>query len=81
VYVARDGALAVFARDAGTGALTAVQTVQDGMGGTDGLAGVSDVVVSPDGAQVYVVGRLDDAVAVFARNGSTGALSPRRWST
>jgi len=35
----------------------------------------TDVAVSRDGKHVYVTGAGDDAVAVFSRNPSTGALS------
>jgi 6-phosphogluconolactonase (cycloisomerase 2 family) len=67
--------LAVFARDAATGALTQLETQKDGFGGVDGLAGASALVVSPDGAHVYVVGMRDDAVAAFVRDPETGALT------
>src|SRR5690625_589307 len=40
-----------------------------------GLDGAADVAVSHDGKHVYVTGRRDNAVAIFARNDSTGALS------
>lgn len=77
VYVASDGedALAVLARNAGTGELTLVEVERDGIGGVDGLAGAVDVVVSPDGSHVYVTGRLDDAVAAFSRSAMTGELT------
>ena len=56
----------------------------DGVAGADGLAGASGVAVSPDGEHVYVAGAADSAIAVFARDAATGALSPRppaidRW--
>ena len=35
--------------------------------GVDGLNGATDVLVSPDGKNVYVAGQVDDAVAVFTR--------------
>jgi uncharacterized repeat protein (TIGR01451 family) len=78
LYVAGavDNAVAVFARDAATGALTFVQARFDGVGGADGLAGASGVAVSPDGEHVYVAGATDSAAAVFARHPVTGALSP-----
>src|SRR5262249_34740631 len=37
----------------------------DGTGGVDGLNGANAVAVSPDGVNVYVTARSDDAVAVF----------------
>jgi 6-phosphogluconolactonase (cycloisomerase 2 family) len=71
----RGNALVVFERNPTTGALTFVEAQQDGAGGVEGLAGAVSVVASPDGLHVYVAGAADDAVAVFARNGATGALT------
>ena len=77
VYVAgaTDDAVAVFARNATTGQLTFVQAVRDGADGVDGLDSAIDLIVSPDGKHVYVTGQNDQALAVFARNVTTGALS------
>ena len=72
---AYDNAVAVFSRDASTGALTYVEREKDGEGGVDGLNGAYAVTVSPDGDHVYVAGAGDHAVAVFSRNPSTGALT------
>lgn len=69
-----DNAVAVFGRNATTGALTFVQLLRDDVDGVDGLARAEAVVVSPDGAYVYVAGGTDDAVAVFSRNAATGML-------
>jgi 6-phosphogluconolactonase (cycloisomerase 2 family) len=41
----------------------------------DGLQTATDVVVSPDGAFVYVSGRRDDAISWFARDDATGLLT------
>jgi 6-phosphogluconolactonase (cycloisomerase 2 family) len=41
----------------------------------DGLAGATAVLVSPDGAHVYVAGRDDDALVTLRRDAATGALS------
>ncbi len=65
--------LAVFERNAATGALTAVEVQQDGVGGVSGLTGARDVTVSPDGAHVYVAG--SGGAVVFQRNVTTGALT------
>lgn len=79
-----DAAIAVFARDATTGALrqlagTAGCVSETGTGGAcaDGTAldGARGVAVSPDGKTVYVAAFFADAVATFSRDGSTGALS------
>jgi 6-phosphogluconolactonase (cycloisomerase 2 family) len=77
VYVAsrNDDAVAIFCRDAGTGALSYVGMVQDGVDGVDGLNGARAVAVSPDGRYVYAAGQLDDAVAVFSRDAGTGELT------
>jgi len=69
-----DGLL-VFERDGGTGMLTHGQTLLDGQGGVDGLDGARHVRVSPDGLHVYVASDVDDAVAVFERNTTTGELT------
>jgi Tol biopolymer transport system component len=70
-----DNAVAVFSRNASTGALTFVEMQKDGIGGVDGLASAYSVTVSLDGKHVYVAGESDDAVSVFSRNASTGALA------
>jgi len=41
----------------------------------DGLQGAAVAAVSPDGANVYVAGKADDAVSEWSRDPSTGALS------
>jgi len=41
----------------------------------DGLQGAAVAAVSPDGANVYVAGKADDAVSEWSRDGSTGALT------
>jgi 6-phosphogluconolactonase (cycloisomerase 2 family) len=70
-----DSALAVFARNASTGALSFVEYQQDGISGVDGLLGANSVAVSPDGKHVYATGQSDNALAVFSRNPTTGALT------
>ena len=77
VYVGnREGnTVAVFSRNAATGALTFVEAQRDGVGGVDGLAGVQAIAISSDGDSVYVTGRNEDALAVFSRNPATGGLT------
>lgn len=77
VYVAspRDDAVSVFARDETTGELDFVEAQFDGVNGVDGLAGCHMAIVSPDNRHVYASGSVEDAVAVFERNQTTGALS------
>ncbi|MGE4191225.1 MAG: beta-propeller fold lactonase family protein [Thermoanaerobaculia bacterium] len=71
-----DNAIAVFSRNGTTGGLTFVEAQVDGVGGADGLAGASGVRVSADGEHVYVTGESSSAIAVFARDAVTGALTP-----
>jgi hypothetical protein len=84
VYVAapsNDG-LALFAHDGAPGGLrqlhvSAACVGETGAGCVDGVAldGVEEVVVSPDGQDVYLAAFGADAVAVLARDAATGALS------
>ena len=77
VYAAgiNDNALAVFSRNSTTGTLTFVEFLQDGVGGVDGLADIRWVTVSPDGKHVYTAASSDNALAVFSRSTTTGALT------
>jgi 6-phosphogluconolactonase (cycloisomerase 2 family) len=79
VYVAseEENSVAVYSRDATTAALTFVQKLVDGVGGVDGIANATGVVVSPDGKHVYVTGGADtaNAVAAFSRDAVTGLLT------
>jgi 6-phosphogluconolactonase (cycloisomerase 2 family) len=70
-----DDAVAVFSRNTTTGELSFVEVQMDGVGGVDGLDGADSVTVSPDGKNLYAAGIIDDAVAVFSRNTTTGELS------
>jgi DNA-binding beta-propeller fold protein YncE len=47
----------------------------DGNAGVDGLAGRTDIAVSPDGKNVYVTGANDNAIAVFGRDDIAGTLT------
>jgi len=85
VYAASESdAVAVFARDAVTGDLRQLPEPrgcisQSGSGGrcTQGKAldGAEGIAISRDGRFVYVASETSRAVAVFARNRSTGALT------
>jgi 6-phosphogluconolactonase (cycloisomerase 2 family) len=77
VYVAAfdSAAVAVFARDGASGALTFVGRAKHGEGGVVGLAGARSVAVTPDGTHVYVAGSLARAIAIFRRDPATGALA------
>lgn len=69
-----DDKIAVFSRNSTTGALTFVEVKTDNNGGINGLDGISYLIVSTDGEQVYAAAINDISVAIFARNTTTGAL-------
>jgi 6-phosphogluconolactonase (cycloisomerase 2 family) len=86
---ARDSdAIAIFARNARTGAIKqlpgAAGCIRDAKAGADpacpvaapGLDRASGVTVSSDGRFVYVAAAYGNAVTTFSRNASTGALTP-----
>lgn len=85
VYVSarNDDSIAVFTRDAVTGALEFVENKTDGVLETDtltirGLVDVSRLALSADGSHLYATGSADagtGAVAVFRRDPATGALT------
>jgi 6-phosphogluconolactonase (cycloisomerase 2 family) len=76
-------AIAVFSRDRTTGALRQLVGTRGcvSQGGANGcalgraLSGARSAAVSRDGASVYVASFFSDAVAVFSRNQTTGALT------
>ena len=90
VYVAGSlgGTVAVFARAQGSGVLTQLPGAagclrdadvgfeEDTCGKAFALDSATAVAVSPDGRNVYVSSFGSAAVAVFARNRSSGALTP-----
>ena len=70
---AAENAIAVFARDPGNGTLTFSQVVRDGVGGVQGLAGVSALAVSQDGGlgfHVYASGVAESSIVAFRRDAS-----------
>ncbi len=82
-------AVDIFRRNASTGALTQLGGAGGCVAGTAttgcavgrALNGPDVVVVSPDGKNVYVGSFMGGAVAVFARNPSTGALTQPAGTT
>jgi DNA-binding beta-propeller fold protein YncE len=89
VYVASalDGAVAVFRRNAASGVLHQLEgaagcvqdwliETEDGCAKAPGLDIATSVAVSRDGRNVYVTSFGSAAIAVFARDRATGALTP-----
>lgn len=72
----KDG-VSIWARDLGTGTLTYLGQQSEGVGGVSGLDDVTSLLVSTDGLHVYARGRsgADAAIAGFARDATTGALT------
>jgi cysteine-rich repeat protein len=68
-------AVAVFTREAGTGAVTFASVVRDAVDGVNGLRGARALAISPDGKHVYVSGNDDDNVVLYNRDPATGALT------
>lgn len=64
-----------FRRNETTGALEFIAAITNDGSNTLGLEGEGHMVVSPDGKHVYTVGSTSNAVSIFARNLSTGALT------
>jgi len=77
VYVVteNDDSLLAFSRDRATGEVGFVEAEFDGTGIVDGLDGARGVAISPDGGHVYVVSVVDDALAVFSRDSTTGDIT------
>lgn len=76
VYAAASTAdsVVVLRRDAASGALTVEASYTDGFR-VDGLNGVSDLALSPDGRFLYASGFAEDKLAIFGRDALTGRLS------
>ncbi len=85
VYVSasRSSAVSWFSRDAETGALTQKGCIKqlvrarERCGAGYALAGASAVAAHPEGDHVFVAASRSGAIAVFARNRDTGALTER----
>ncbi|MBY6204211.1 beta-propeller fold lactonase family protein [Halomonas denitrificans] len=91
VYTAApdDNAIGVFARNLDPGGdcpptppqelcdgdLSFLQALRSGEGGNEGISGVVDLAVSADGAQVYAVSPVDNAITTFDRSDDDGTLT------
>jgi 6-phosphogluconolactonase (cycloisomerase 2 family) len=75
----RGDAITAFARDPSSGALTEIgcwaERATLGCRSARALDGAYDLAISADGRNVYVAARVSSAVATFARDATTGALS------
>jgi uncharacterized repeat protein (TIGR01451 family) len=67
-------AVSAFERDSESGLLTPIDFERDGDGGVDGIGGVSELLITPDGVFLFAAGRLDDAIASFVINPANGEL-------
>ena len=72
-----DHSIAVFERHNPSGALTQIQVVTDEVGGVDGLRGVGNLAISPDGRHLYAgaFAGAEREIAVFERDLETGLLT------
>ena len=70
-----DDAIAVFARDTGTGGLTYQQAYVDNRNGISGLKAPGQLALSPDGQYLYVAAGAANAIVIFRRDGGTGGLT------
>jgi 6-phosphogluconolactonase (cycloisomerase 2 family) len=64
-----------FVRDLGTGGLTYVGTLKDGVNNIDGLRSASSISISKDGLRAYVTASSDDTLNWMNRDVNTGALT------
>ncbi len=82
VYTAAptDNAIGVFSRNLDPGGptdgdLEFLQALRSGEDGNEGISGVVDLAVSADGAQVYAVSPVDNAITTFDRSDEDGTLT------
>lgn len=77
VYVLHEigSALTTFAYDAGSGALTSLQTLSTLPGDFDGRNSCADIHAAPSGRFVYSSNRGHDSIAIFAVGESDGTLA------
>lgn len=83
VYVAAGGddAIAFFLRDGVTGQLIQGAVVRQGEAGVDGLIGVADIALTPNGKYLLAIGTAADerpVLTVFRRDTSVGLLTAHK---
>jgi len=71
-------AIAVFQRDASTDVLSFQEAQTNGVNQVTGLGGVNTLRLSADGSRLYATGITDNALVVFERNQTSGALQFRQ---
>ena len=74
VYVLERASLRVYSAD-GVGGYTLTQTLAGGGNAVRGLAGASDLALSPDGAFLFATGTDSNALTVFGRDAGDGSLT------
>lgn len=81
-YAASEGSDAIVSFDLRGGGMSAIQCVGDHdsappdcPGFARGLAGPSEIAISPDGRNLYAVSRKDGAIGIYRRNATTGQLT------
>ncbi len=79
VYVAgkNENALSIFQRNPASGILSYLTILRDGVGGMEGLGGVSGLAFSRDGVYLYVAADLDTSLSLFECNVNSGGLTYR----
>jgi 6-phosphogluconolactonase (cycloisomerase 2 family) len=79
VYAAgkNENALSIFQRNSASGSLSYLTTLRDGVGGVEGLGGVSGLAFSRDGMYLYLAADADTSLTLFERNVNSGSLTFR----
>ena len=70
-----DSAITLFNRDEDSGVLTFSNAYEDGVGGVDGIFGITDIELAPSNQNLYAAGTAESSLAVFERDVTTGSLS------
>lgn len=77
VYVvcSNSDSIVCFDRNPANGQLNASSVVKNNVGGVSGLNGAREMCISPNDGWVFAVSSYDDAITIFERNTTTGALT------
>src|SRR5262249_413777 len=71
----KEAAVAAFQRNITGGRLSFIESQVNGQAGVQGLGSAAALAISPDGRHLYAAGGADAAVAVFARDATSGQLT------